>query len=130
MPPASRSHGAGVTNTSSRATRSPRARVGSLAASCGKTSRRPSTNPRCVTTCASARAQSSTEARTMTDLPPDRLQREIVILERHVVFELVERQTRPARAAQIGHLELTRGPDALHVLKVRVDQAADELILA
>src|SRR5439155_23626640 len=62
-------------------------------------------------------------------LPPDRLQREVFVLQRHVVLQLVERQTRAAVAAQIRHLHLPRGPDSLDPLKIAVRQTPDDAML-
>ena len=80
-----------------------------------------------------ARSRTATGIDPATDadatVPPDRLQREVFVLHRHVVLELVERQPRPAAAAHVGHLELPRGPDALDVLDVGIGQPAHDLVL-
>ena len=52
-------HGTGLKNTSSRSSRSPTARVGSLDACCGNRSPRPSTKPRPVSACADVSAHHS-----------------------------------------------------------------------
>src|SRR5262249_56541896 len=108
--------------------------------------------PRCVTICATILSREDTKTAKNTKpilykkvfvclrvfeksrwdtalLSPDGLQREVFVFERDVVFELVEGQLRAAAAAEVGHLELARGPDALNVPDVGVVQAPHRLIL-
>src|SRR5207244_2481372 len=74
-------------------------------------------------------AREAERPRQTLSLAANRLQREVVVFHRDVVLELVERETRAAAAAQIEHLQLARGPDALDVLDVRVHQPPDGLVL-
>src|SRR5262249_4143191 len=126
-------------------------RVGSLSASCGKRTTLPSMKPRCVTVCATTLPRKDTKTTKITKralykkvfvclrafvmmrrdtlLPPDGLQREVLVLQRDVVFQLVERELRAAAAAEVGHLELARGPDAPNVPDVGIVQAANGLVL-
>src|SRR5262245_34596871 len=62
-------------------------------------------------------------------LAPECLQREVFVSKRDVVGQLVERQPRATVAAQIGHLELTRRPDALHRLIVAVGETPHDLVV-
>src|SRR5207244_10846596 len=62
-------------------------------------------------------------------LASDRLQREVVLLHRRVVLQLLERQARAAAAAQVGHFQLPGRPDALDGLNVRILQPANNLAL-
>src|SRR5215510_11812239 len=57
-------------------------------------------------------------------LPADGLQREVVVFERQVVFDLVEGEARDAAALQVGHRQLARRPDALDIGDARVVQPA------
>src|SRR4029453_11106617 len=49
-------------------------------------------------------------------LAPERLQREIVVIQREAVLEFFERQSRAAVPFEVGHLHLAGRPDPLHVL--------------
>src|SRR5438128_2303404 len=93
--------------------------------------------PRCVRVCATigvARSAAMTATKNTNPnvfrlRPANGLQREVLILERNVVGEPVERQTRTASSSQVGHFHLPRRPDALHVLDIGVIQPPDDLIL-
>jgi hypothetical protein len=57
------------------------------------------------------------------------LEREVLVLHRHVVLQLLEREARPATRPEVGHLEPSGRPDALHVGHVSVVQPTDRLVL-
>src|SRR5438876_770637 len=111
--------------------------VASFGAFCGNAHAVASTKPRFVMVCAPAdggtdparsRVRSSRGSSSTALLAADRLQREVFILERHVVLQFLQRQPCPAASAEIDHLELPGAPDALNVLDVGVVQAAGQPI--
>src|SRR5581483_9911241 len=95
-------------------------------------SRAATTRPSARTPGARTRSRGPTRTRETRDIasgPSNRLQREVLFFQRDVVFELVERQARSAVATQVGHLELPRRPDALHVADVGVGEPPHDFVL-
>src|SRR4051812_6434162 len=72
--------------------------------------------------------QASLKVATRLLRAPDRLQRELLVLQWQVVLQFIQREARPAAAAHIRHLQHASSPDALDVLDIRVRQAANELV--
>src|SRR5687768_16961737 len=58
---------------------------------------------------------------------PQRLQREVFVFQRNVVLELLERENRAALAPQVGHLQASPRPNALHLNEIAVLQTPHDL---
>ena len=82
-----------------------------------------SRKPRWVKFCArrrltAASSRQSSQRTSVSLLAPQGLHGEIVILHRDVVFQLFHAQDGAAVAAEIGHLQAARSPDALDIVNV------------